>query len=115
VLSSPTLLDGAEITPFNFTKGDDDWDPLPDLISGDVEVGVDQVRKEPKVIVYSFGNKLYISNVQTKTRVNVFNVQGLLVNAFATNFDTHVNLDSGFWIVQVNNREGHKAVKVYAR
>jgi pectin methylesterase-like acyl-CoA thioesterase len=29
VLTSPTLADGTEITTFNFTKGIDNWDPLP--------------------------------------------------------------------------------------
>jgi pectin methylesterase-like acyl-CoA thioesterase len=28
LLSLPTLTDGTEITPFNFTKGNDDWDPI---------------------------------------------------------------------------------------
>jgi len=28
VLNAETLTDGTEITPFNFTKGSDDWDPI---------------------------------------------------------------------------------------
>lgn len=31
VLSTPVLTDGTEITPFNFTKGTDGWDPFPIL------------------------------------------------------------------------------------
>lgn len=31
VLTTPTLTDGTEITTFNFTKGNDDWDPIPGL------------------------------------------------------------------------------------
>ena len=31
ILTSPTLTDGTEITTFNFTKGNDDWDPIPNL------------------------------------------------------------------------------------
>jgi pectin methylesterase-like acyl-CoA thioesterase len=31
VLTTPTLTDGTEITTFNFTKGTDDWDPIPGL------------------------------------------------------------------------------------
>lgn len=31
VLSTPVLTDGTEITPFNFTKGTDSWDPFPIL------------------------------------------------------------------------------------
>lgn len=33
VLSTPVLTDGTEITPFNFTKGSDGWDPFPILES----------------------------------------------------------------------------------
>ncbi|REE82122.1 putative secreted protein (Por secretion system target) [Lutibacter oceani] len=35
VLTAPILTDGTEITTFNFTKGNDDWDPLPGLIASD--------------------------------------------------------------------------------
>ncbi|WP_242118363.1 pectinesterase family protein [Aestuariivivens sediminicola] len=31
VLTSPTLTDGTDITTFNFTKGNDGWDPIPQL------------------------------------------------------------------------------------
>jgi len=31
ILTSPILTDGTEITTFNFTKGSDDWDPIPTL------------------------------------------------------------------------------------
>lgn len=32
LLNAPTLSDGTEISPFNFTKGSDDWDPIPGLL-----------------------------------------------------------------------------------
>ncbi|WP_258103183.1 pectinesterase family protein [Marinoscillum sp. MHG1-6] len=35
VLSEPKLTDGTDITLFNFTKGDDGWDPFQDLIDKD--------------------------------------------------------------------------------
>jgi pectin methylesterase-like acyl-CoA thioesterase len=35
VLTQPVLKDGTAITPLNFTKGSDGWDPLPGLIAGD--------------------------------------------------------------------------------
>jgi hypothetical protein len=31
VLTTPTLTDGTDITTFNFTKGNDGWDPIPTL------------------------------------------------------------------------------------
>ncbi|AVR45655.1 hypothetical protein C7S20_10495 [Christiangramia fulva] len=35
VLDSPVLKDGTDITTFNFTKGNDGWDPLPALVAND--------------------------------------------------------------------------------
>ncbi len=37
VLAEPVLTDGTEINPFNFTKGNDGWDPLAALIPEDQE------------------------------------------------------------------------------
>ncbi len=34
VLTQPVLKDGTAITPFNFTKGSDNWDPIPGLVAG---------------------------------------------------------------------------------
>jgi len=35
VLSTPVLNDGTEITTYNFTKGNDGWDPIPALEASD--------------------------------------------------------------------------------
>jgi len=35
ILDEPVLTDGTEITTLNFTKGNDGWDPLPNLIAND--------------------------------------------------------------------------------
>ena len=35
ILDTPLLADNTEITTFNFTKGDDDWDPIPELEAND--------------------------------------------------------------------------------
>lgn len=35
VLDEPVLKDGTEITTFNFTKGDDGWDPFPEMEAND--------------------------------------------------------------------------------
>ncbi|MCB0494702.1 MAG: T9SS type A sorting domain-containing protein [Cyclobacteriaceae bacterium] len=60
VLSAPQLTDGTDITLFNFTKGDDDWDPFADLIDTDntlsslsVEESVVSINFDPEVTSYS--------------------------------------------------------------
>nr|WP_321405655.1 pectinesterase family protein [uncultured Carboxylicivirga sp.] len=40
VLTTPVLLDDSDISTFNFTKGGDDWDPIPALIADDPSTGV---------------------------------------------------------------------------
>lgn len=37
ILTEPTMKDGTAITTFNFTKGEDGWDPFPDLIMHDTQ------------------------------------------------------------------------------
>lgn len=52
LLSSPTLTDGTEITCFNFTKGSDDWDPIPGLIAGDtIMITIDPVVIDTTVVI----------------------------------------------------------------
>lgn len=115
VLSSPTLLDNTEITPFNFTKGNDGWNPIPELIAAETEVGIASVQPESAVQIYSSGSQLYISNVQNNAQVRIYNPSGSLVKSFATQADTTLNLNPGLWIVRVNCIDGQKAVRVVSR
>ncbi|MBS2097815.1 pectinesterase family protein [Carboxylicivirga linearis] len=39
LLSSEVLLDDTEISTYNFTKGSDEWDPIPGLIADDPSTG----------------------------------------------------------------------------
>lgn len=115
VLTSPTLLDNTEITPFNFTKGNDGWNPIPELIAAETEVGIASVQPESAVQIYSSGSQLYISNVQNNAQVRIYNPSGSLVKSFATQADTTLNLNPGLWIVRVNCIDGQKAVRVVSR
>ena len=111
VLSEPTLTDGTAITTFNFTKGNDDWDPLPALIAQD-PLGITASKLLSSVKVYAYGDRIYISNVNSSTLVNIYNLNGSLVKAFETDVNTNFNFDRGFWIVKVSSTDGYKAVKV---
>ncbi|MCB9283839.1 MAG: hypothetical protein H6563_07195 [Lewinellaceae bacterium] len=112
LLNQPVLLDGTEITPFNFTKGNDNWDPLPGLINGDV-TEVKNVLPLSAVQVHASGNRVFISRVESTTTVNVFSLSGVLIQSFETNKDREFQLESGFWIVEVIAADGRKAVKVF--
>ena len=114
VLTEPTLTDGTEITTFNFTKGNDGWDPLPDLIAND-PTGINQLHAQSKVNVYAWGNKIYISNVKSDAVVNVYSVNGALIKVLKTRSDTNFNLEQGLWVIRVIAADGQKAVKVVTR
>lgn len=112
LLATPQLLDGTDITTFNFTKGDDGWDPLPGLIANDI-TGVNGAIPTSSVDVHAYGDRVFVSNVQSDTWIDVYNLNGVLVKSLKTNTDTSFNLAKGFWIVAVYAADGRKAVKVF--
>ncbi len=113
VLTQPTLTDGTAITTFNFTKGTDNWDPLPDLIAADNENGLfTPVISNSSVNIYSGGNRVYVSNVKSKTRISVYSLDGTAVKMIETSADTNFGLDKGLWIVKATAADGNKIVKV---
>lgn len=112
LLTEPKLNDGTEISPLNFTKGSDEWDPLPDLIAGDPSVGTIQIRSELPAKVYSNGNRIYVSNLYSNAIVSIYSITGSLVKKVETGSGTSFNFKKGLWIVNVVNGEGQKTVKV---
>lgn len=110
-LINPILNDGTAITTFNFTKGNDNWDPFPQLIAEDA-LDVDSFESNPSVKVYSYKNNIEISNVKSNTQVNVFSINGSLVKSFETDLNTSFNMDSGIWIVVVKTISGQQSFKL---
>ncbi len=115
VLSEPKLNDGTEITTFNFTKGNDGWDPLPDLIAMDPSTSVYQFGFESNVNIYSSGNRIYLKNVQAHTWVSIYSISGSKVKMFETDVDTDFNFKSGIWIIKTQSIEGSKTEKVFVK
>lgn len=112
LLSMATLTDGTEITTFNFTKGNDGWDPLPRLIQQDETVGVQPVLPQSAVQVHAYADRIYISQVSAPTLVQVYSINGRLMSSRKTNHDIDFNYESGLWIVHVQAPDGIRTVKV---
>ncbi len=110
MLSDPTLNDGTEISTFNFTKGTDNWDPLPQLIANDPLSSAD-IHKNT-VDIFSVRNTIFIRNVKNATNVAVYNLNGAKVNAFRIDKEIDLVMNPGFWIVTVSNADGKKSVKL---
>ena len=105
------MTDGTAITTFNFTKGSDGWDPIPELISYDT-LGIKNYQANSAVNVFAFKNNIVVSNVKSNTKVFVYNFNGSLVKSFETNDNTQFNLNRGVWIVLVKDADGQKSVKL---
>lgn len=109
VLTSPVLTDGTAITTFNFTKGTDNWDPFAGLLA---------VKtfdpSESSVMVKAYNQKLYISNVSSNTNVRVYSILGSLIKEFNTTADVAVDVSKGLMIVEVQDQQGKKVVKLIA-
>jgi pectin methylesterase-like acyl-CoA thioesterase len=110
-LSSPILNDGTPITTFNFTKGNDNWDPFPALINADALANT-TFQSSTTVNAFANKNKIEITNVKSTTTVNVYNITGALIKSFETNSDTSFNMNAGLWIVSVKNNDGQKTFKL---
>ncbi len=111
-LALPTLTDGTEITTFNFTKGADNWDPIPALKSADVTLGNKVFQHQTAVNAYAIKDSIVISNVKSNTKVFVFGLNGALVKSLEIAADTTFNFVPGVWIVVLKDKDGQKAVKV---
>ena len=116
VLSEPKLTDGTEITTFNFTKGDDGWDPLPDLIAMDNETAVEIIPgSSSSARVFAGTGKIHIVNVDSETQIKIYNVNGSLSQIKEIYADTVIPARQGIWIVQIADKKGISATKLYVR
>ncbi len=111
-LATPTLTDGTVITTFNFTKGADNWDPIPALIAADTSLGTDDFQSSSSVNVFANSDNITISNVKSNTKVLVYSLNGALVKSLVTDTDTNFNLNAGVWIIVVKAADGQKVVKL---
>ena len=110
VLGSPILThDGTAITPFNFTKGTDNWDPIPELNTLSIDT---VIKNSSKVNIASYGGKIYISNVTTNTQIKIYSLTGALVKSVSTKTNIDFDFLNGLFIVTINDADGQKAVKL---
>jgi len=107
LLANPSLTDNTNITTFNFTKGGDDWDPIPGITDGT------QIhRKISNVSVRAFGNRVFVSNINSDTLVSIYTINGALTRSFKANSDMEFTLDAGLWIVKANSADGQGVFKI---
>lgn len=111
ILASPSLDDGTEITTFNFTKGNDNWDPIPSLILKDIASGVNE-KSSSNLNIYVVNDDLHISNLVSETTVEIYSVDGKLILSNRISENSMFKIDNGFWIVKASDNQGYKVRKI---
>ncbi|MDD3077933.1 MAG: pectinesterase family protein [Paludibacter sp.] len=103
LLSTPTLMDETDITTFNFTKGSDNWDPIPTLIAADPTTGVISHNVPSTLTLSVQKNSVSVTDVTLPTTIHVYGIDGTLQKSFNINSDTKFSLNSGLWIIELLN------------
>jgi hypothetical protein len=75
-------------------------------------LGTNTFSKESDVTVYSNNNKVFFSNIKSKTNVAVYSITGALVKSADVNEDSGIEVENGVYIVKLKSAEGEKTVKV---
>lgn len=107
LLSQPELTDGTAIAPFNFTKGNDGWDPFSETV-----LATGSVKSSMGIRVFSDKNKVFIQDVKSNTDVKVYAMNGSLVKFLTASADRSFELPSGIWVINLQNEKGMKSVKL---
>ncbi|SFI52571.1 T9SS type A sorting domain-containing protein [Halpernia frigidisoli] len=112
VLTTPFLTDGTEITTFNFTKGNDNWDPFAGLTTLAVS---DTTSAKMGVNAFASGKKIYITEVKSSTEVKVYGMNGSLLKTINVNQESNFDFTTGLYIITLKSKDGIKSVKVLVK
>ncbi|MNY62173.1 hypothetical protein D3C86_1989510 [compost metagenome] len=80
-------------------------------------LGVSDVKSGVKANAFSSGNKIYVSNLESKnTNISVYNANGSLVKSLKSSADTNFEINAkGLYIVNLKSEAGEKSVKVLVK
>lgn len=109
-LDTPILKDGTEALPEEFTKGNDGWNPIEVLV---LDV-IHPTEKTNEVLVKGYNGRVYISNVKSHTKIEVYSMTGAVVKTLSADTDLSIQINSGIYIIKVKDADGDKVVKVLA-
>lgn len=80
VLTAPILPDGTKITPFNFTKGTDNWDPIAELEKKDTTAINSSATNYTSTTIEVYPNpvayKLNINNLEGFAKIEIIGLDG---------------------------------------
>jgi len=116
-LKENTTVNLSEITNYAFTSEEGDDPARFEILFG--VVGIDDIDALSAANVYSYNNKIIISNVTGATNMDIFNIQGQMVDNFSFNStgfeEIIVDLPSGIYMVRLSNSGEIKTSKVFVK
>jgi len=110
-LTEPILNDGTTITPFQFTKGNDNWDPIPLLIQNDTLSLVIQPNNSTQILAIK--DTVYLLNINESTLFEVFDLNGKGYLKKQISDEISVSLPFGIWIIRLSNKQGILVKKIF--
>lgn len=75
-------------------------------------LGINDFEANSSTNIYSDGKEVFISNVTSSTKVDIYSITGALIKSLKTETNTSFALDSGIYIAKVKTSEGAKSVKI---
>ena len=88
-------------------------------VTGDVgttsTLGVEKYKNTISTNIKAAGDRIYITDVQDKTEVNIYDLTGRLVKSFTTQQEMDFNFRSGLWIATLKNSKGQKSTKLLVK
>lgn len=109
LLTTPVLKDGTPITPFNFTKGTDNWDPIALLVTSTPAAPSSNLRIEGRQ------GEVLVSGVEARASVNIYTLSGSTLRNVQLEGDGLVAVPAGIYIVQATSQGAVARAKVVVR
>jgi hypothetical protein len=82
------------------------------VITPSVALGTNDFQADASSNVFSNGKLVFVSDVKSDTKVDVYGISGILVKSLTTSSDTSFDLNTGIYIVRSKSAEGVKSAKV---
>ncbi|MGY8908296.1 MAG: T9SS type A sorting domain-containing protein [Flavobacteriales bacterium] len=58
------------------------------------------------------GQRIFVTNVDAETEINIFSITGALVKQIKTNSNTDFTMKPGLWIARIKTSKGEKSIKL---
>lgn len=109
VLQTPVLPDGTKISLYNFTKGNDGWNPF-----NDDNTSFNQATDQPFIVNYTQDGLLQISQVCEDTLVQLYNLQGMqIVSSWLHSGDEYIwTIPAGMYILSASKQDMQYTQKI---